>query len=255
MLFNKRINIEAKTLLFALILMIFGCQQEQPKEINLDFALKTHVQLIQEGNTGSARVRLRQYMEAEGESSQPLFLMGLSYHHDKQYAKAVDWFFRAVEANGEVYPHTWHFLGWSHFYLGNIVQSKANFQNHVAWKKDEPDSLFALGLIAMEEGDLPQAERFLHAAIAAAVDDVATQAKAKARLADVLTEDGRWDEAIALYKDAVQQNPDMYEAWHRFSFALQRIGKVDEASRAAQQCELARRRVRPDLYHSTRFPE
>ncbi|MBC8200615.1 MAG: tetratricopeptide repeat protein [Planctomycetes bacterium] len=254
LLTEKQFSLEAKTLLFALILVIAGCEQQQA-DINLDSALKTHVQLIQEGNTGSARVRLRQYMEAEGESSQTLFLMGLSYHHDKQYAKAVHWFSKAEETDGPAYPHTRHFLGWSHFYLGNIGESKANFKNYIAWKKDEPDSLFALGLIATEEGDFVQAEELLRRAIVAAASNVAIQAKAKARLADVFAEDGRWDEAIGLYQEALQQNPDLYEAWHRYGFALARIGKNDEAARAAKQCTLARRRVRPDLYQTTRFPE
>jgi tetratricopeptide (TPR) repeat protein len=237
------------------ILVIVGCEQQQQKDVNLDSALKTHVQLIQKGKTGSARVRIRQYMEAEGESSQTLFLMGLSYHHDKRYAKAVHWFSRAAEVDGLAYPHTRHFLGWSHYYLGNIGESKANFEKYIAWKKDEPDSLFALGLIAMEEGEFAQAEELLRRAIVAASSNVAIQAKAKARLADVFAEDGRWGEAIALYQEAVQQNPDLYEAWHRYGFALQRIGKNDQAVRAAQQCTLARKRVRPDLYQTTRFPE
>jgi tetratricopeptide (TPR) repeat protein len=235
--------------------VIWGCEQQQQKEINLDSALKTHVALIQEGNTGSARVRLRQYMDAAGETSQPLFLMGLSYHHDKKYALAVNWFTRAAEANGPAYPHTRHFLGWSHFYVGNIGESKANFQNYIAWKKDEPDSLFALGLIAMEEGEFAQAEELLRRAIVAGASNVAIQAKAKARLADVLAEDGKWNEAIALYKEAVQQNPDLYEAWHRLRFALLRTGKEEEAILATQQRERARKRVRPDLYQTTRFPE
>jgi len=256
MLFKKRfINVAVKILLFMLILVIGGCKQQQHDEVYLDSALKAHIELIQEGKTGSARVRLRQYMEAEGETSQPLFLMGLSYHHDKKYAKAVHWFTRATESNGQGYPHTGHFLGWSYFYLGNIEQAKANFQKYLAWKKDEPDSLFALGLIALEEGELQQAEVLLRKAIVAGASNVEMEAKAKARLADVLVEDGRWEDAVTLYKEAVLQNPDLYEAWHRFGFALARIGKKDEAVVAAHQCELARKRVRPELYETTRFPE
>ena len=255
MLIKKEINQALQGILIAFLLFGIACECTQPKEIKLDSALKTHVQLIQEGKTGSARVRIRQFMAKNGESSQPLFLMGLSYHSDKQYAKAVTWFTKSVESSGLHYPPSWHFLGWSQYYLGNIEGAKDGFERYLRWKKEEPDTLFALGLIAMEEGDCMLAESMLQKAIIAAANEPLIQAKAKARLGDVFTETGNLEQAILSYQEAVKQNPDLYEAWHRLGSTLQRIGQTDEAEIARQQCTIARNRVRPDLSKTTGFPE
>ena len=89
-------------------------------------------------------------MDSHGESSDALFLMGLSYHQDKQYSKAVDWFKKGVSTeSGDIYPPIWHFLGWSYFNLGQIQHSKHAFTQHLVVQPDEEDSLFGLGLIAI----------------------------------------------------------------------------------------------------------
>ena len=241
----------------ALILVLLGCYDNQPTPIRLDSALGTHFSLIQNGDTGSARVRLRQFLAEHGESSQPLFLMGLSYHHDSQYSNAAFWFEKAVstEYTERVYPPAWHFLGWSHYYLGHVNQSKTAFEHFLILQPKEEDSLFALGLIATEEGNLDEARKLFNQSIHASQEGSHAQAKAKARLADVYVEYNDWQHALPLFREAVNQNPDLYEAWYKLAMVLRRVEQFDESEQALKQFELSRRRMRPDLYTSTRFPE
>ena len=51
-------------------------------------------------------------MEQHGESSDALFLMGLSYHQGRQYSKALEWFRKGISVNnGEIYPPNMAFFG------------------------------------------------------------------------------------------------------------------------------------------------
>ena len=238
--------------------MFVGCKKPPPTPVQLDTALETHFLLIQEGKTGSARVRLRQYMAKHGDTSEPLFLMGLSYHHDKLYSKAIEWLEKAVsvENPGSVfYDPTWHFLGWSYFYVGNAKSSREAFHQFLNLHPNEGDTLFALGLLASEEGDSAESQQLLLRAIAAPNTNVSIQAKARARLADLYAEEGNWQDAIRLYSEAVKENPDLYEAWYRMAQALHRTGQFEDATDAMMQFERARLRVRPAIGNPTRFPE
>lgn len=218
--------------------------------------LETHFLLISAGNTGSARVRLRQYMDTHGETSQPLFLMGLSYQHDKRYVKAVQWFEKSTvfDDPSGAYPPTWHFLGWSYYYLGNAEKSKEAFQHYLLLNPNEGDSLFGLGLLAMEEGEFEEAAMLLQQSIDAQDDRPIGQAKSKARLADVYVQQGDRINAIPLYKEALELNDDLYEAWYHLATTLKREGNQEESNAALTKFVESRDRVRPDL-KSTRFPE
>lgn len=258
MLFKNQNYLTYKSVLMVLLLMVTACKQQQPEQAEqekLVSGLKTQYDLINEGNTGSARVRLRQYMVKHGETSQPLFLMGLSYHNDKQYSKAIEWFTKSIESNGDTYSLVWHFMGWSHYYLGESEASKKSFDTFLQTENGEPDTMFALGLIAMEGGDFKEAKSIFLLVISSPIANTSIQAKAKARLADVYVELGDRQHAIVLYQEAVKQNPNLYEAWHRLATTLQRVGKNAQASIALHECTLARNRVRPDLHRTTRFPE
>ena len=154
-----------------------------------------------------------------------------------------------------VYPTAWHFLGWSQYYLGNIDYSKTAFEHFLTLQPEEEDSLFALGLIATEEGKFTEAKEFFNQSIQAARDGSHAVAKAQARLADVYLEENELQKALPLFRNAVNLNPDLYEAWYKLAMALRRLELFEESEQALNQFELSRRRVRPDLYTSTRFPE
>ena len=244
-----------KTFICLIFFVVVGCEGAESAPSSLHVRLLKHRSLITEGNTGAARVRVRQYMEKYGETSHPLFLMGLSYHTEKRYAKAAEWFTKSTTDLDNPYPLAWHFLGWAQFYLGDVASAQFSFEKFLQAYPEEPDSVFALGLLAMERGELQKAEALFLTVIKLSPKNKIIRAKATARLADVMVERDEWQHAIDGYKEALQRNPDLYEAWYRYGTALKRVGKMDEAELALAHFEEARKRVRPDLYQQTRFPE
>jgi len=109
-------------------------------------------------------------------------------------------------------------------------------------------------LLSMELGDLKHAGELFAMVSSLAPHDKLMQAKASARWADVLAEQGNWLEAVSKYEHSLELNPDLYEAWYRFSQALKRIGLENESAVALQSFQEARHRVHPE-WQATRFPE
>lgn len=242
--------------LFTSLLMTSGCDSNPAAQPELQSDLETHFLLISEGNSGSARVRLRQYMDSHGEAAQPLFLMGLSYHKEKRYIKAVQWLEQSAQYDDVEtrYPPTWHFLGWSHYYLGNATPSIEAFRHYLTMNPDEGDSLFGLGLLSMEDGDFEEASILFQQSIDVQQDRPTGQAKSIARLADIRVQEGDRLTAIQLYREALKLDPDLYEAWYHLATTQKRVGNNEESNVALGMFEETRARVRPDL-ETTRFPE
>ena len=242
--------------LFTTLLLAISCEHHPSPQPELLSGLKTHFLLISEGNTGSARVRIRQYMDTHGEAAQPLFLMGLSYHHEKRYIKAVQWFEKSSQYDepADRYPPTWHFLGWSHYYLGQATASSEAFKTYLTMNPNEGDTLFGLGLLAMEKGNFVEASSLLQQSIDMQQDRPKGQAKSKARLADIEVQQGDRLQALTLYREALELDPDLYEAWYHLATTFERVGRKEESHASFELFEKTRDRVRPDL-RTTRFPE
>lgn len=249
----KWITQKAKWSFLILLTLFIGCDAEIPPKKALSQELAPQYQLVQEGRTGAARVQIRRWIDSNTPQSDAYFLMGLSYHNEKKYGKAVEWFSKSADCVN-VYVPTWHFLGWAEFYLGNISASKKAFEQFLFFHPNEPDSQFGLGLIALEEGNLDQAKHSFQSAIDSPESSIPIQAKSHARLGDVYMQRGNLNRAYRLYQTSVEENPDLYEAWYRLAQTCNRLGLEEEAKEALQQFELARNRVRPDL-QPTRFPE
>ena len=171
----------------------------QPTDVPaLDAPLSNFFGLIEDGRHGPARVRLRQWLDEHPEDSRGEFLMGLSYHQEKRYGRAIRWFDMAA-LHQPVYPPIWHFKGWSNYYMGNAPEALRAFEQHLRLDPNEGDSHFAIGLLAMEEWRLDEAERhFLKAIELQATESNRTKgvSKAKARLSEVVEHrDGDIDQA------------------------------------------------------------
>ena len=252
-------RIPITTLCFLLTsLIVVGCEAKKEENVKLDKAYEVPIRLISEGDFGSARVRVRQHMDKHGEQSQGCFIMGLSYHNEKRYAKAADWFARATKFQYGVYLPAWHFLGWSSYYLGNADQSKEAFQRFLILQGDEPDTMFALGLIAMDDGKSRKALQWFQKSIDRCQGNKQLMqgiaSKSFARMSDVLDSQGRTDDAVVMYLRAIELNPRLYEVYHRLSNIYRKRGETQLAENAQNQFYITRDIVRPDLKH-TSFPE
>jgi tetratricopeptide (TPR) repeat protein len=236
--------------------MFIGCESQPPEEIVLHASLQPHYLLIQSGKTGSARVQLRQHMNEHGESSQSSFLMGFSYHKEKRYTKAVEWMNLSVSETfrDAWYPPTWHFLGWSYYYLGEAQHSKHAFETYLGFDPEEGDTLFGLGLLALDAGELEVAKSLFHRSIAAQSENSKGIAKAMSRLGDTLAMQNELLEARQMYVQAVDLDNNLYESWFRLASTYDPIEESAEREEALQKSIEAKKRFDAST-HDTRFPE
>jgi len=208
---------------------------------------------IEAGSYGPARLRLRRVLAERPEDGQAHFLLGLSFHQEKQYARAAAHFEAATEHTPNYGP-AWYFLGWARFYLGEPEPAESAFERHRAMHPEEPDTRFALGLIAMEYDDLREAERHFRTSIellearGGAGRDIA---KARVRIADIMMLNGDDSAARSELVMAIALHHESYEAHYKLSRVLTRLGDDEAAARSyATFLELRER-----IYPQTRFPE
>jgi tetratricopeptide (TPR) repeat protein len=222
--------------------------QQLPENLSAIF------RLIRDRQTGPARVRLRQHITANPADGKAHFLFGLTYHREKKYGEARTWFEQARQLEPG-YNATHYFLGWTLYWLGELPASKASFQEFLSRQPGEYDSTFALGLIALDDDDLAQAQRLFKQAIAlqmtAKPDDLAALSRARARLGEVYERQDRLAEAREELEASVQLYPDHYEALYKLYRVLVRLGETDKAQEIHRQYLATRDRLKP----GTSFPD
>jgi tetratricopeptide (TPR) repeat protein len=196
--------------------------------------------LIASHKTPEARTALETYRAEHPDDAHAEFLLGLSFHREKRYALARPYFERAVELDHGFHP-TWHFLGWCCYYLGDRPAARQAFLEHLAYMPDEGDSTFALGMIALDENRLDDAERRFRTSIAVQADNPRRRrevAKAHARLGDVLLQRDDLQGALVELETAVRLWPQHYVAFFKLSRVHRRLGNdaaADEALRLHKQ--------------------
>ena len=208
---------------------------------------------IEAGALGPARLRIRRALAERPADGQAHFLLGLSFHQEKQYARAADHFTDASR-HMPAYGPAWYFLGWARFYLGDPDAAKVAFDRHLALHPEAADSHFALGLIALEYDDLREAEAHLRTSISileAEGGESRDIAKARVRIADIMMLTGNETAARSELIMAIALHHDSYEAHYKLSRIQTRLGDEEAAARSFNTFLQLRER----LYPQTRFPE
>ena len=210
--------------------------------------------LLRSGPTGAARIRLKKILNQNPTDGQAAFLYGLSLHQEKRYSEARVYFDQALEHAPE-YATTHHFLGWCLYYQGELELARASFSRHTKLVEGKGDDYFAMGLIALERNNLPNAETCFESALQCFETLPAfngrdrEQGKTFARLGELADVLGNLDLAAERLSKATELFPDHYEAWHRLAAIERRRGNQDAAAQAAEQEAAARNRVgRPQVF-------
>jgi Tfp pilus assembly protein PilF len=214
--------------------------------------LSQYFRLIQDRHPG-ARVRLRKYVDNNPQDGRARFLFGLSYHQEKRYGLARPWYEQAISLAPE-YGQTYHFYGWCLYYLGDPDLARRALQIHLRFDPEEPDSHFALGLIALDADELEEAQQYFRRAIELCQgqdDRTRDLAKARVRLADTLVRNGDFQDARIELEQAAVLEPELYETHYKLFRVLSYLGE-DEAATQAQARFLA---AREKVYPMTSFPE
>jgi len=211
-----------------------------PPTASLDDDLVPIFDMISRNLLATARDRAAAYLEQNPESGQGEFLLGLTYHREKRYALARPHFAKAVQLSPNFHP-AHHFFGWCLYYLGQSNEARSTFQEHVRLVPDHADSHFALGLLAMEDDRLDDAERRFTRAIELQKDNPARKrevAKAHARLGDLYMRQDRLDAAKTQLETAINLWPQHYAAYYKLHLVLNRLDEPEAAQRAFQQYRL-----------------
>lgn len=210
--------------------------------------------LISNRDTAAARTALTTYMSRHPDDGQAAFLYGLSFHREQRYGQALSYYDRALELAPD-YHKTHHFRGWALFYLGDLDSSRESFDAFLRAEPDEPDSLFALGLIELDEDNLDAAEarfrRSIEVLTAQGGRDIKGLSKAHTRLGEVYERLNQLEQAKAQLTRATDLFPDAYEAYYKLYRVLVRLGEHERAQHVQQLFLASRERVRP----GTSFPE
>ena len=221
----------------------------------LDARLNDAFRLIKAGRFAEGRRAAEAYVTgATGTPAHPgqgHFILALSYHRQKLYETARGHFAKAVALEPD-YPTTYFFYGFTLFNLGKLDEAGQAFETYLARGPEDPEAVFGLGLVALEQDRVDDAERSFLRAMALAQrreagpvlsaglrEDLSRYA---ARLAAVHLRRGDLQKARAELERSVDLWPEHFEPWHKLAQVLRRLGDEAGADRAQARSDEAFRR-------------
>ena len=207
--------------------------------------LPSCLELIRRGRYAEARGLLQPVVAGHPGWSRAHFYLGITYHEENRYEEASELFRRALELDPESSAPRM-FYGWSLYYLGRLEEARGMFESYLSVHPAYPDAIFALGLIDFDADSLDSARSRFEETIRLAREkrDASTEAKARARLADVWIRSGDWQKAKGDLERSIQLNPDNYETYFKLSRVLQRLGDAEGAADARRKHDEVRQRAR-----------
>ena len=202
------------------------------------------LKLIRQRQTARARELLEPVVADHPGWAKARFYLGLTYHREKRYERAAELFKRALELDPLFHTQRVYY-GWCLYYLGKPEAAREMFESYLEVKPDYPDALFALGLIAFDADEVASAQRLFERVIvlAQASNDAKTEAKARARLADVLIRLDMIKPAKAQLDRSIMLNPDNFEVYYKLSRVLERLGEHEAAQAARLKHDEVRARI------------
>jgi tetratricopeptide (TPR) repeat protein len=195
-----------------------------------------------------AETALRLVAKDHPDDAQTNLLLGFAIQKQKRYSEALPYFTKVLAA-GQAFPEidsVFYLRGWCSYYLGEVDDARAAFEEHLRRVPNTADSHFALGLIAFDGGELEKAEASFRTAIDLQKDVRGGErdlAKAWARLGETLAQRGDLEGGRAALARAVELYPDHDEAWAMLARLLDRLGRSDEAERARTEERAAKARA------------
>ena len=129
--------------------------------------------------------------------------------------------------------------GRAHHDAGRLAEAEADYREALAAAPDNPDALFRLGGIALQQGKNARAADLIARAIAGdpGVADY------HINLGIALSAQGKAKDAVAAFQQGVALAPDNAEAHYNLAICLQRIGETGDAVAAFRRAV----ELRPDM--------
>ena len=204
-----------------------------PDDVRLDTALR----MLGKGALDGARQTAQTVLKAKPDCDRAAAIEGIVLNKLKRYEEAKPLLERARDSK-QPFPeqkHAAHFLGWCHYHLGELSAAQKAFELHLTVVPNEPDSTFGLGLVALGEDRLDDADRYLAKALegfSKPRDSAVDRARVLTRMADVSLRRDDPAAAEALLRRAIEASPVQHETWSKLARVCDRLGKVEEADAA-----------------------
>jgi tetratricopeptide (TPR) repeat protein len=222
----------------------------------LDRGLTGAFQLIKAGRYAEARQAAQAYLAAgtPAHPGQAQFILGLSYHRQRLYEAAQGHFARAIELEPD-YVTARFFHGFALLNLGRLDEARKELEEYLARGPEDAEAVFGLGLVAIEQDRVDDAQRSIERAIALAqakagpaLSPAASEDLARyyARLGDVHLRQGDLAKARADLERSVELWPGALRAVAQAGGRAAPAGDTAGADRAqARSDEAFRRRTAP----------
>jgi len=195
---------------------------------------------IAAGALEEARTIITEVLAEHPGSYRCRFLEAFTWHRQKRYEKARKGFevvlrSRAGFAGSE---SVLHFYGWALYHLGRLGEAEEAFRGHAKEAPRVASTWFALGLIALEDHRLGEAESLLDNA--RRIQDANSKkqkelAKTMARLGEVHILQGRLELARKDLEEAVRIWPGHFNAHYKLYRVLLRLGAKEAAQAALER--------------------
>lgn len=204
-----------------------------PDDVRLDTALR----MLGKGALDGARQTAQTVLKAKPDCDRAAAIEGIVLNKMKRYEEAKPLLERARDSK-QPFPeqkHAAHFLGWCHYHLGDLSAAQKAFELHLTVVPNEPDSTFGLGLVALGEDRLDDADRNFARALEGFTtprDSAVDRARVLTRMADVALRRDDPAAAEALLRRAIEASPVQHETWSKLARVCDRLGKVQEADAA-----------------------
>ena len=204
--------------------------------------------LLGGGNFEYAKNLLEQILKEHPNLGRAEFFLGVTLVKLKNYEQGRPHLERSLQLD-QAFPerkHAHHFMGWASYYLGEADRARSDFETHLKANPDEPDSIFALGLIAFDADELGEAERLFQRSIDLQQGPNANRrdvAKAWIRMGDLSMRQDDAAKAEERYMAGLSLFANHYEGWAKLARARDRLGKAVEAESARNEERRARARI------------
>jgi tetratricopeptide (TPR) repeat protein len=181
------------------------------------------------------------------------FTIGYAYHRQGNHGPAVPYFEKALELSPE-YNVTHHFFGECLFLLGEMDTSRAQHEAYRAAVPTEPDALYGIGLVDLEESKLEVAKARFREAIALYDKMKKTNrrlydgkrvglARCHARLADVYFAQDHYEAARDELIKTTTISPGTISALYTLSVVYRRLGEDQLADETLRRYEAAKAQI------------
>ena len=239
--------------LAALCFFLPGCREEgdavqrvsresrlPPSAGDSDPRLEQALLKITAGSYDEAREIIAAVLSDPPDSYRGRFLEAFTWHRQKRYEKARKGFEVVLSSRagfaGSESVH--HFYGWALYHLGRLGEAEEAFREHAKKAPRVASTWFALGLIALENHRLGEAEALLDNA--RRIQDANSKkqkelAKTIARLGEVHILQGRLELARKDLEEAVRIWPGHFNAHYKLYRVLLRLGEKEAAQAALKR--------------------